>query len=92
MRERDYESAKKAAESLPGHLSQLDSLELTLLANEVGRADDYEEFAARWLARITVECDLKLGALALAAGICEAAGRGEAQDAFQKLSHFAKDI
>jgi hypothetical protein len=92
IRDRDYDAAKKAAQTLPGQLSQLDSLELTLLANEAGRPNDYEAFAARWLARVTVECNLKLGQLAMAADICRAAGKGEAKDAFKSLVSYAKDI
>jgi hypothetical protein len=80
--------AMSAARAMSGRLSLLDALELTLLAAEADGGKIYEELAARWLARVTVEKELPLESLAIAVGVCQKAAKGEAKNAFQELSSF----
>jgi hypothetical protein len=83
---RDLAGALEAARTLPGHLSLLDALELTLLAAEVEAGAIFEDCAARWLARVTVERGLDLGQLLEAGDILQAAGRREAEDPHRALA------
>jgi hypothetical protein len=85
---RDLTDALAAAKALPGNLSLLDALELTLLAAEVDAGGIFEDCAARWLARVTVERGLTLSRLLEAGAILEAARRGEADAAHRALAGF----
>jgi HPt (histidine-containing phosphotransfer) domain-containing protein len=89
LRAQDFWEAMKAAKALPGLLSLLDALELTLLAAEVEEGKIYDDLAARWVARATVEEELPLPQQARAVEVFQAAGRGEAEDAFGELSAYA---
>jgi hypothetical protein len=82
----DLDGAYKAAKALPGLLSLLDALELTLLAARKNADGLFEEWAARWLARVAVERELKLGELMGAGEVLLAAGKGEASRPYEELA------
>ncbi|HVQ59476.1 MAG TPA: hypothetical protein VMS60_11285 [Solirubrobacterales bacterium] len=88
LRGRDFWAAKKAAKALPGLLSLLDALELTLLAAETGAHKEFDDFAARWVARIAVEKEMPLSRMAEAVGTFQAVGQGKVDDAFRKLASY----
>ena len=78
--------AFEAARTLPGLLSLIDALELTLLAAEKAPAATFEECAARWLARVTVERKLSLTAMMWAGGLLRAAPSAEPRSSFSQLA------
>ena len=55
------------AKRLSGLLSLLDALELTLLAAKKGWEGPFQDCAARWIARVAVEKEMKLDQVASAA-------------------------
>jgi hypothetical protein len=83
---RDLSGAIEAAKALPGLLSLLDALELTLLAAKVDPERVFEECAARWLARVAVERGLTLSELMGAGAVLTAAGKGEWDGAYSALA------
>jgi hypothetical protein len=84
---RDLSGAIDAAKALPGYLSLLDALELTLLAAETEAGGNiFEDCAARWLARVAVERGLTLTQVMEAGSTLQAAARGEADNAHQVLA------
>ena len=84
---RDLSGAIDAAKALPGYLSLLDALEVTLLASESeGGGKIFEDCAARWLARVAVEQKLTLAQMMEAGQILQEVGRGEAEDAHGMLA------
>lgn len=83
---RDLAGAIAAARALPGLLSLLDALELTLLAAKVDPERVFQECAARWLARVAVERGLTLSELMDAGRVLTAAGKGEADGAYSSLA------
>lgn len=84
----DLESAMAAARALPGLLSLLDALELVLLIarDEVGRANLYDECAARWLARVTAERGIGLDDLVSAGQTLQEVRKGDAPHAYGQLA------
>jgi hypothetical protein len=83
---RQLAEAFEAAKALPGHLSLLDALELTLLAGEVEKGRVFEDCGARWLARVAVERGLTLTQLLEAGARLKAAAAGEDDRAFEALA------
>jgi hypothetical protein len=78
---RDLADALDAAKALPGYLSLLDALELTLLAAQVEAGKTFQECAARWLARVAVEQKLTLTQMLEAGQILQAAAKGDTTEA-----------
>ena len=83
---RDLWGAFEAARSLPGLLSLIDALELTLLAAEKAPTATFEECAARWLARVTVERRLSLSAMLRAGELLRTAPSVEPRSTFGQLA------
>jgi hypothetical protein len=86
MKSGNVGDAFEAAKALPGLLSLVDALDLTLLAAEAEAEGLFQSCAARWLARVAVEQGLTLDRLAEAAATLQAAGRGDAADPYGALS------
>jgi hypothetical protein len=84
----DVAEAFDVAKRLSGLLSLLDALELTLLAAEKGWDGPFQDCAARWLARVAVEKNLRLDQLARATEVFQEAGRGEGKDVFKSLASY----
>jgi hypothetical protein len=84
----DHAGAFEAARSLPGLLSLLDALELVLLTAEKGGQRLYDDCAARWLARVTVEKGLQLPQVIQVAELLRSAPGANARDLFAKLSEY----
>lgn len=85
---RDHAAAFEAARSLPGLLSLLDALELVLLTAEKGGQRLYDDCAARWLARVTVEKSLQLPQLIELADLLRTAPESDSRTLFGKLSEY----
>ena len=83
---RDLWGAFEAARSLPGLLSLIDALELTLLAAEKAPTATFEECAARWLARVAVERKLSLSAMLHAGELLRMAPNVEPRSTFGRLA------
>ncbi|MGD9735141.1 MAG: hypothetical protein AB7V58_05960 [Solirubrobacterales bacterium] len=83
---RDLAGAFEEARRLPGLLSLVDALELTLLAAEKAPAATFEECAARWLARVTVERKLSLSAMMDAGELLKMAPSVEPRSTFGRLA------
>lgn len=69
LKEGDVAEMLTIAHYPPEPLSPLDALELTLLCCEKGgayRSGQYQDFAARWIASLTMEQGLKLDQIAYA--------------------------
>ena len=84
----DVAEAFDVAKRLSGLLSLLDALELTLLAAKKGWEGPFQDCAARWIARVAVEKEMKLDQVASAAAIFQEASRGENEDAFRLLAGY----
>jgi hypothetical protein len=86
---RRLEEAMSAAKALPGLLSLVDALDLTLLAAESpGSERVFEGCAARWLARVAVERSLTLRQMLDAGAVLQAAGRGEEGNVHSSLAGY----
>jgi hypothetical protein len=86
MKSGNVGDAFEAAKALPGLLSLVDALDLTLLAAEAKAEGLFQSCAARWLARVAVEKRLTLDRLVYAAEALQAAGNGDAGNVYSDLS------
>jgi hypothetical protein len=84
---RDLAAAFETAKQLPGLLSLIDALELTLLAAEKDQRL-FDDCAARWVARVTVEKGLDLADLIRAAELLRTASSVEPRSIFSQLCEY----
>jgi hypothetical protein len=84
---RDLAGAFETAKQLPGLLSLIDALELTLLAAEKDQRL-FDDCAARWVARVTVEKGLDLPEMVRAAELLQSAPSVGPRRVFGQLSEY----
>lgn len=91
LRAGKFAPAMEAATAMPGRLSLLDALELTLLAAEEASDNPktFDALSARWAARVAAEKDLKLPELKMVVDLLVEAPQEGSAKVFGELSLIA---